>query len=376
MRSCVLGITCCAALACLLSNISQAALPSPGLTGLGPQSFNAFDVNVDGSVVVGRASNGQAMRWTAAGGVQSLGLTGGLNSQALAVSGDGSVVAGTADDSAAVTGAMRWTAADGMQPLGKLSGGNNFSLAQGISRDGNVIIGQSGSTAGNQAFRWTAAGGLVGLSDLPGGSFSSNAYGTNADGSIIVGSGTSSLGETPMRWTLAGGMQEIPRPTSGTLDPRIAQAVTPDGFTIVGNARRLGNVEGFVWTQSSGFIGIGDVAGGSVNSSANDVSDDGLTVVGQTNSGITEAAVWDAQHGLRTLRAILNAQGVSTTGWQLTGALAISGDGTAIVGQGIHNGVAEAFVAIVVPEPSSFAIMTAGASLILHRGRQRRRRRR
>ena len=76
-------------------------------------------------------------------------------------------------------------------PLGDLPGGSFESIANGISADGSVIVGQGISAAGPEAFRWTREGGMVGLGDLPGGAFQSEANDVYADGSVIVGFGRS-----------------------------------------------------------------------------------------------------------------------------------------------------------------------------------------
>jgi probable HAF family extracellular repeat protein len=59
-----------------------------------------------------------------------------------------------------------------MTDLGKLTGGNGHCRAWGVSADGNVVIGESGTTfAGTghtEAFRWTQIGGMVDvLGDSP-----------------------------------------------------------------------------------------------------------------------------------------------------------------------------------------------------------------
>src|SRR5262249_29741548 len=75
--------------------------------------------------------------------------------------------------------------------LGKLSG-DDYSMVQGVSADGSVVVGSSYLTGSGplptvHAFRWTAGGGMVGIGDLPGGNVLSEAYGTSANGSVIVG---------------------------------------------------------------------------------------------------------------------------------------------------------------------------------------------
>jgi hypothetical protein len=50
----------------------------------------------------------------------------------------------------------------------------------------------------------------------------------------------------------------------------------------------------------------------------------------------------------------------------LTNALAISGDGTTIIGQAQHNGKTEAYIA-TIPEPASAWLIFACAALLLRR---------
>jgi probable HAF family extracellular repeat protein len=156
---------------------------------------------------------------------------------------------------------------------------------------------------------------MVGLGDLAGGSFDSQANSVSADGSVIVGRGTSASGSDAFRWTSDGGMVGLGPSTSWAL------GVSGDGSVIVGNA-----------------------------------------------SG--RAFIWDATHGVRTLSDVLvNDYGLDLTGWTLLReAVDISADGTIIIGDGIHAGNQEAWIA-VVPEPSTALLFGAGlAALALRRG--------
>jgi probable HAF family extracellular repeat protein len=133
---------------------------------LGGSEGGATAVSADGSLVVGVADNaagqGRAFRWTAAGGMQDLGTLGGSESAATGVSADGSVVVGSAQNAAGQYRAFRWTEAGGMQDLGTLGGSE--SAATGVSADGSVVVGWAYNAAGrSRAFRWTAAGGMEDL---------------------------------------------------------------------------------------------------------------------------------------------------------------------------------------------------------------------
>jgi probable HAF family extracellular repeat protein len=177
-------------------------------------------------------------------------LPGGVGgSIANAVSGDGSVIVGTAAASSGNNEAFRWTPAGGMVDLGHLPGGN-LSAANAVSADGSVVVGYSNSNlVGTEAFRWTAGGGMVGLGILPGG-HQSIANGVSADGSVVVGGG-----EIAFRWKAGTGIQRVwdvllaqgvDPAAEGWTQLSSANAISADGNTIVGNGFRDGHAEAFV----------------------------------------------------------------------------------------------------------------------------------
>ena len=170
-----------------------------------------------------------------------------FSSYANGVSADGSVIVG-ASESVNGTEAFRWTESGGMVGLGDLPGGFFQSYANGVSADGSVIVGTSYGDYGSEAFRWTESGGMVGLGDLPGSSFYSSANGVSADGSVIVGY---SEGQA-FRWTQETGMVSLKETLIGAgLDVSgwsltSANALSADGFTIVGNGIKSGQSEAWV----------------------------------------------------------------------------------------------------------------------------------
>jgi probable HAF family extracellular repeat protein len=125
--------------------------------------------------------------------MQDLGTLGGSESEAYAVSADGAVVVGWADNAAGQRRAFRWTEAGGMQNLGTLGG--DWSEARGVSADGSVVVGRAFNAAGfYRAFRWTAAGGMEDLNTtyaslLTNGSVLLEARAISPDGRYIVGVG-------------------------------------------------------------------------------------------------------------------------------------------------------------------------------------------
>jgi len=92
------------------------------------------------------------------------------------------------------------------------------------------------------------------------------------------------------------------------------------------------------------------------NSEARGVSANGFVVVGTSYSGLgSEAFIWDAQHGMRSIRSLLIENGLDMSGWILTHGMDISSDGRSFVGWGTNpDGLTEAWLVRVVPAPSSF----------------------
>jgi probable HAF family extracellular repeat protein len=248
---------------------------------------------------------------------------------ATGVSADGQVVTGYSSSTESGTSyeAFRWTSETGMIPLGDLPGNAYTSFAQAISADGSTIVGYSVSALGNEAFRWTQATGMVGLGDLPGGSFSI-ANAVSADGKVVVGSGTSSSsgsGFEAFRWTTADGLIPMGDLPGGSFDSR-ASAISADGSVIAGQGISSRGTEAYRWTAATGMVGLGDLPGGSFGSIAYGISADGTTILGygsSTNSS-HEAFRWRAETGFVPLGFI------PCDTWSI--ARAASADGSVVVG--------------------------------------------
>lgn len=150
-------------------------------------------------------SNGKAFRWVgndSSGTMLELSGVPGIvvSSGAAGVSADGLTIVGRSvfqpPGQSPVTRAFRWTAADGMQSLGVVPG-DSSSEALAISDDGLTIVGRSG----NQAFVWRADVGMCSVAnvltcagvDLTGWTIG-KATGVSADGLTIVGMGGSPSG--------------------------------------------------------------------------------------------------------------------------------------------------------------------------------------
>ena len=163
-------------------------------------------------------------------------LPGGDWSVANGVSADGAVVVGVAENAAWQGRAFRWQNGV-MQDLGTLPGGDG-SVAWGVSADGAVVVGEAQNAAGQwRAFRWTASGGMQDLGTL--GGCCSVAYGVSADGAVVVGEAQNAAGQwRAFRWTASGGMEDLNLTYASLLTNgswlRFASAISPDGRYIVG----------------------------------------------------------------------------------------------------------------------------------------------
>jgi probable HAF family extracellular repeat protein len=337
------------------SSTMAATATFQGLSDLSGGSFSscAFDVSNDGSVVVGygtTASGQQAFRWTQSTGMVSLGSF--TQSSASKISADGSTIVGGGDSKA-----FRWTQSGGMVILPSLSGATS-SDASGVSADGSVVAG----TSGGQSFRWTQSAGTVGLGYLSG-KTSSSTYSVSDDGSVVVGAS----GGQAFRWTQSDGMQGLGY-LSGDSSDSWAHNVSPDGSVIVGTS---GSVHSFRWTQSTGMVTLGNLSGMNVTHPLA-VSNYGSAIVGASYNNSTYvcyAFIWDSTHGIRNLKSVLQSDyGLTLSGWTLVAAYGISADGNVIVGQATNpSGQTEAFRVVLVPEPSSIALMAVGGLCLLWR---------
>ncbi|MEO1718344.1 MAG: GC-type dockerin domain-anchored protein [Planctomycetota bacterium] len=236
-------------------------LPGGGQTG-------ALAISNDGLVLVGEAVNPdgrpEAVFWTELGGFVRLGDfpgpvgdPNGFVSQALAVNRDGSVIVGRGRSERDFE-AFRWTAATGLQDLGLMPDGNLTVRANAVTPDGSVVVGYANvAGGGRQAFRWTSADGLVSLGDLgdPANSVFSEAFDVTADASMIVGHGSPDSGpNTGFVWTQADGMRSIASflsnefgidVTGWTFD--VVFAVSDDGTVLTGaGANPNGEAVGWV----------------------------------------------------------------------------------------------------------------------------------
>jgi probable HAF family extracellular repeat protein len=356
----------------------------------------AWGVSGDGSTVVGGAivagggfsQISAAFAWTEETGM--LGIVdlsaSGASVVATAVNFDGSFAVGYADHgffSPEGTQAFAWTPGSGGVEFGDLPGGAAGvprSFARAVSDDARVIAGIGESAGGVEAFRYATDTLLfTPLGDLPGETFASYAYGISRDGNVIVGVSQSADGQQAFRWNEKNAIQPmgfLPTPP-GVQKYSQATAANADGSVIVGSSRSMNafpnGEEAFRWTDATGMLPLGDLPGGSFQSTAFAVSADGSVVVGRGYvegpcgpfgcGSLPRAFIWDASNAIRPLADVLSAAGADVTGWELHAATGISADGRVIVGNGRNpDGAFEAWRA-VLPPPSCPADWNASGTL-------------
>jgi probable HAF family extracellular repeat protein len=366
--------------ACLISCfLCRSGRAQPTFQGLGDLPGGDFyseanAVSGDGTVVFGSSNAGdihglRAFRWERAAGMVALPLAvfpwvGG--SQGRATNADGSVLVGSAnifDSTTPFLGrAFRWQEETGVtllfDPADDLP---TNSGALSVSGDGSIVVGGmelDKITAAFGAFYWTEATGVVHLGLLPGSppSGTSLAEAISANGLVIAGRATSATpdGVEAFLWTQETGMTPCGDLVGGPLYSSFL-ALSQDGSVAAGIGSSVLSqnpfrFEALRYTAKDGMIGLGDLPGGTFDSWALAISGDGSVIVGSGDTDIGRAAfIWDAEHGMRNLQQVLIDEyglGSQLSGWILRRARGISADGRTIVGVGRNpQGRSEAWVA-------------------------------
>lgn len=205
---------------------------------------SASGISGDGSMVVGTCltSGNSAFRWTGSSGMVSLGQFGGgsnRTSNALAISADGTTIVGMGHPS--LSGAVAWTSAADASILGWIPG-DISAAALAVSRDGSVVAGYSTEPSSHRrAFRWTRQTGMSAISASTEALPDSIASAVSGDGQVIVGWGTTPDGETALIWDEHHGMRQLEavlrsdyQTTPSGWKLLRATGISDDGRTIVG----------------------------------------------------------------------------------------------------------------------------------------------
>jgi len=176
---------------------------------------SAADVSANGQVVVGKVSppgnSWQPAVWYGDNSAEFLTMSAGRTlGEANNVSDNGQIISGWVGGGPQFPPARPfiYTASGGMTELsGWYSSGSAFTTA--MSADGRVIVGYGEHPSGqNRAFRWTAETGMLDMGLVVPNAGSTFANGVSANGNYIVGSS----GGIAFVWTQSTGMQANPMP--------------------------------------------------------------------------------------------------------------------------------------------------------------------
>jgi uncharacterized membrane protein len=315
------------------------------------------------------------------------------DSHALGISGDGTLVVGTARAQFSVDEGMLWRLDDGsperfarstnlergvlvllptaataastdgavvvgygelavQEPDNRFSRSESVYLAQAaerarpifsgralaVSADGSAFVGWSGDP--NVAFRWTAASGPLQLA-VPTELGATRALGVSADGEVTVGYASPLAGGTrALRWTASGDLLDLGVLPEGTSSR--ATAVNADGSVVVGSGDSASGAQAFRWRLDGGALeGLMPLETANATTALGDI------VVGASAG---HASLWDAR--TRRARAVSDELGeLVPSGWVLQAATGISSDGVVVVGYGESPNapVEEAWVATLGP---------------------------
>lgn len=268
--------------------------------------------------------------------------------------------------------ARYWTPTTLFQAFPDLSATEVIYEANGVSTDGRFFAVNSGNLEpdllngtglfglGNnrKALRWSSAGGYEDIGRLaPGGSISAN--GISGDGNIIVGQdfvpntiGATRSRSAGFRWQSGVGIAQLPdlstAPRSGTLAPSTtAYGISRDGSTIFGQSRGADGFNQAVIWRGGTVTGLGFVQGyaptdiffGSINATVPSAASANGAVIGgfiPTADG-SRAWRWTAASGIQDLNLLATNAGIVLNGFVLTDVGGISDNGQFITGASFNT---------------------------------------
>jgi uncharacterized membrane protein len=329
-RRFVLGVVCAllSFSASIWAQVTFRQLQSP------IQTWSNYSLSKNGNVMAANFG-GEIFRWTANTGFVHLGH-GDIFNSSIGISADGkTIVTGRPGPDGNSNPAM-WQPGTGWVDLGHPAEGcvldSSWGDAWSVNHDGSIIVGLAWYCPGAEGFQWTKEDGMVGLGYPIGAS--SRATNISADGKTIVGFYEDPIQgfRRPVRWI--SGSTEL---FLGRDLPGEAIAVSSNGSQIVGQAvDRTGNPRAFYYSNKSGLRSMGVLSGNTTDQSvAFGVADNGVTIGASIDIFTWESKpfIWMLGTGLHPLQSTLVRNGaVIPRGVTLTNVLAISADGSTIVG--------------------------------------------
>lgn len=349
-------------LAALLAALPAAAAPD-NITEL-KDGGDANAISRNGSVVAGTFGNRAAVwsgsNWATKTDLGTLKADNSGNSLAWAVSSDGSVVAGEADDdSGAISRATVWSGSGWSTKtnLGTLKSDNSgWAAAYAVSGDGSVVAGRAENNDGkSHATIWSGSG-WTAKTDLgtlrSDNSGDSEVYAVSGDGSVAVGDASNDNNSFSTHAAVWSGSGWATKTDLGTLAAdnshnSFANSVSSDGSVIAGWAENDNNTPRAIVWSGNGWTTKTDLgtlkADNSGESRAWEISSDGLMAGGQAENenGEQRATIWSGSGW--TTKTDLGTLKADNSGTSVVNG--ISADGNFAVGQAENdNGYVRAAV--------------------------------
>jgi len=221
------------------------------------------------------------------------------------------------------------------------------SIANGVSADGSVIVGESYTGTTNHAFKYigitmTDLGALGDPSTAA--SRYSSAFGVSADGSVIVGE--SYTGTTYHAFKYVGttmtDLGALGDPSTAASRSSTANGVSADGSVIVGYSDNgtVNHAFKYVGTTMTDLGALGDPStAASRSSTALGVSADGSVIVGYSDNGTV------TRHAFKYVGTTMTDLGAlgdpSTAASRYSSAFGVSADGSVIIGESQNGTIGE-----------------------------------
>jgi probable HAF family extracellular repeat protein len=323
----------------------------------GPTVVNlgwAYAISADGGTILidrgdGSTGSSRPAIWRD-GNFIDLGLDG---AYARLLSADGTVVAARVDTGVGVTQAVLRPISGAVKMLGDFPGGPEYSEPNAINGDGSVVVGYGNVADGQAPFVWTSGSGQMVNLGAVGPVNQTVALATSADGTAVAGTSLADSGTAIFRWTPSGGMKAIgyrfdnrPGSSVGLISWTPPLLISGDGAVVTGTEANPTNRNlpiAVRWTAAGGLVALTAEVDSSI---IRDASQDGSRIVGarvQTpgtpgtppdpgRPATFTPFVWDAAQGTRDLGTALAAAGIDLGGLTLGDPIAISADGTTLVG--------------------------------------------
>lgn len=311
------------------------------ITVIGNGFVNPHSVTDDG--VVALSTSDANYIWTADGGMVTVNtITNGFdNAGQPTLSADGTLLAATVTNPATDLNQIGlYNIADQTwEYLGGIGGQSDggVSSAWSMNGDGSVIVGLGWTGAGSaHAVKWTRDDGMTDMGSTVQ-DRSSRANDVSADGSVIVGWQDEASGYRQGAYWINGEQHLLTDDQNNPLGE--AGAVSADGQWTIGGAYGF---EAWRYNLTTGEIfGIGHPdAGPFFNGTATAINADGSLITGfyrpfPPSPFAGEGFIWTEATGRMSIPDYLNDLGIDDLGISFTLPLAVSPDGTKIVGNGI-----------------------------------------